>query len=65
MTNRVVVERTYDRSPESVFDAWIDVDLLGRWFGCGPDTLWEIHEWNAVVGAGCGSACTWTRSLSR
>ncbi len=50
MTNRVVIERTYDRSPESVFNAWVDVDLLRLWFGCGPDTLWEIHEWDVVVG---------------
>lgn len=50
MTREVVIERRYDQGPGAVFNAWIDVDLLRQWFGCGPDTLWEIHEWEPVPG---------------
>lgn len=50
MSERVTIEQTYPHPPEVVFDAWIDVEVLARWFGCGPDTLWRIHRWDPVPG---------------
>ncbi len=50
MSERVTIERTYPHPPTAVFDAWTDVEILGRWFGCGVDTLWQIHEWDPVPG---------------
>ena len=31
------IERTYDRPPARVFDAWADASLKSRWFGGGTD----------------------------
>ena len=50
MTRTVTLERRYEQSPEQVFAAWTDVELLQTWFGCGPDMLWEIHLWEPHVG---------------
>ena len=50
MTETVVTERTYDATPEAVFSAWTEVELLSQWFGCAEDMLWKIHAWNPVVG---------------
>lgn len=46
----VVIERTYPVAPERVYEAWIDVDVLTRWWGCAVDTLWNVHEWNVEPG---------------
>ena len=49
-TETLTLERDYDAPPERVFDAWTRVDLLTQWFGCAPDTLWNVHVWDARVG---------------
>jgi uncharacterized protein YndB with AHSA1/START domain len=46
MTNNFRLEREYSAPPERVFAAWTDVDVLTRWFGCGDDMLWRVHEWD-------------------
>jgi uncharacterized protein YndB with AHSA1/START domain len=50
MPESLSIQRDYVAAPERVFEAWTRVDLLSRWFGCGPGMLWKIHEWNAQVG---------------
>lgn len=50
MSRTVTLERRYGSPPERVFEAWVDVDLLSQWFGCGPDTLWTIHRWEPHAG---------------
>lgn len=50
MTHTLELERHYDAPPERVFDAWIDVDLLTRWWGCAPDMLWTVHTWDPRPG---------------
>lgn len=52
MTERVVLERRLAHPPQRVFEAWTDVEVLRRWFGCGFDMLWDIHEWDVTVGGG-------------
>jgi len=49
-TDTLTFERHYRAPPARVFLAWTRVDLLTRWFGCSPDRLWKIHEWDARVG---------------
>lgn len=49
-TDSLVFERDYRAPPARVFLAWTRIDLLSRWFGCAPDRLWTIHEWDARVG---------------
>jgi uncharacterized protein YndB with AHSA1/START domain len=49
-TETLTLERDYGAPPERVFDAWTRVELLTRWFGCAPDTLWNVHVWDARVG---------------
>jgi uncharacterized protein YndB with AHSA1/START domain len=49
-TETLELEREYAAPPEQVCDAWRRIDLLGLWFGCAPDKLWTIHEWDARVG---------------
>ena len=49
-TETLTLERDYDSPPERVFELWTRVDLLTRWFGCAPDTLWEVHLWDVRVG---------------
>jgi uncharacterized protein YndB with AHSA1/START domain len=44
------MERDYAAPPERVFAAWTNVDLLRLWFGCAPETLWDVHVWDARVG---------------
>jgi uncharacterized protein YndB with AHSA1/START domain len=36
--------------PQQVYEAWTDVRLLSQWFGCGPDMLWAVHEWDVRPG---------------
>lgn len=49
-TETLDLEREYAAPPEQVCDAWTRVGLLGLWFGCAPDKLWTIHEWDVRVG---------------
>ena len=44
------IDRTYDATPEQVWQAWADVDRLQRWWGCAVDMLWTVHEWDFQVG---------------
>lgn len=50
MSEPVVLERHFAHTPKRVFEAWTEVEVLGRWFGCGADMLWDIHEWDIRVG---------------
>jgi uncharacterized protein YndB with AHSA1/START domain len=38
-TTALQLERRFDASPEAVFDAWTNPDVLRRWWAAGPD--WE------------------------
>jgi len=49
-TDTLVFERNYRAPPAKLFLAWTRTELLARWFGCGSDRLWKIHEWDARVG---------------
>jgi uncharacterized protein YndB with AHSA1/START domain len=49
-TETLTLERDYDASPERVFAAWTNVEVLGRWFGCATDMLWRVHAWDPRVG---------------
>jgi uncharacterized protein YndB with AHSA1/START domain len=50
MSESVSLHRDYPAPPERVFAAFTNVDLLSRWFGCGPDMLWTVHTWEPLVG---------------
>lgn len=52
MTDRFITEREYATRPEELFKAWTDVAILSRWFGCGNDMLWKVHEWDVREGGG-------------
>lgn len=49
-TRAVTLERSYPASPEQIWQAWTDPDVLSRWYGCDPGQLWAIHTWDAVPG---------------
>ena len=36
------LQKTIAGSPEDVFDAWLDIDILGRWFGPSDEMSVEI-----------------------
>lgn len=40
----------YAATPDRVFAAWTDVDVLSKWFGCDTDMLWSVHRWEPVAG---------------
>ncbi len=46
----VIISRTYLAAPAEVYQAWVDVDRLTKWWGCGPDMLWTVHIWDVRVG---------------
>jgi uncharacterized protein YndB with AHSA1/START domain len=50
MAEPVVLHRDYPVPPGRVYRAWTEVDLLRRWFGCGPGLLWTVHEWDVRIG---------------
>jgi uncharacterized protein YndB with AHSA1/START domain len=52
MSKQVVLERRFAHSPARVFEAWTEIEVLCRWFGCGVDMLWNVHEWDVRVGGG-------------
>ena len=45
-TRTVTIERIYAASAEQIWKAWTDTDVLSRWYGCRPDQLWTIHQWD-------------------
>jgi uncharacterized protein YndB with AHSA1/START domain len=49
-TQTVTLERDYPAPPARLFEAWTDVGILRRWFGCGPGMLWTVHEWDVHPG---------------
>ena len=44
------VERTYDASPEEVFDAWTNPEVLRRWWAVHPEGTTPIAEVDLRVG---------------
>ncbi|MBV9720103.1 MAG: SRPBCC domain-containing protein [Candidatus Eremiobacteraeota bacterium] len=50
MTERFIAQREFAVQPEALFAAWTEVSILSRWFGCGDDTLWTVHEWDVREG---------------
>ena len=50
MSETVSLHRDYPAPPERVFEAFTNVEILSRWFGCGPDMLWTVHTWEPRVG---------------
>ena len=50
MTETLRLRREYPIPPQQVHEAWTDVRLLSQWFGCGPDMLWTVHEWDVRPG---------------
>lgn len=52
MSLELRLEQRYPSRPETVFDAWADIDKVRRWFGCGPGRLWTVHVWDCRVGGG-------------
>jgi uncharacterized protein YndB with AHSA1/START domain len=44
------LERTYDASPEEVFDAWTNPAVLKRWWAPGPDWTAPLIEVDLRVG---------------
>ncbi len=49
-SDSVTLTRTYRASPEQIWKAWTDPDVLARWYGCAPDQHWTIHQWDVQVG---------------
>lgn len=50
MSEPVVIERSYEVAPLTLFEAWTDVETLTTWWGCGVDQLWKVHVWDPRVG---------------
>jgi uncharacterized protein YndB with AHSA1/START domain len=50
MAESLSLQRDYQAPPERVFEAWTDVELLRQRFGCGPEMLWNVHQWDVRVG---------------
>lgn len=50
MSESLTLQREYPYLADRVFEAWTDVRLLSQWFGCGPDMLWTVHEWDVRPG---------------
>jgi uncharacterized protein YndB with AHSA1/START domain len=50
VTETLRLRREYPIPPQQVYEAWTDAGLLSQWFGCGPDMLWTVHEWDVRPG---------------
>jgi uncharacterized protein YndB with AHSA1/START domain len=50
VTQTLTLRREYPVPPQQMYEAWTDVRLLSQWFGCGPDMLWTVHEWDVRPG---------------
>ncbi len=46
----ITLDRRYPATPEQVWRAWTNPQVLARWFGCAADMLWTIHEWDPTPG---------------
>ncbi len=46
----VRIERTFDASPEDVFDAWTSPEVMRRWLHCGADWKTPVAEVDLRVG---------------
>jgi uncharacterized protein YndB with AHSA1/START domain len=46
----VRIERTFDASPEDVFDAWTSPEVMRRWLHCGADWETPVAEVDLRVG---------------
>jgi len=44
------LERVFDAAPDRVFDAWVDPELLRRWWAAGPDWETPLAEADARPG---------------
>lgn len=49
---RVTIERHLAATPETVFDAWLDPEGVGRWLFATPDGVMEKVEIDPRVGGG-------------
>lgn len=52
MAATVTVERRFDASPETLFDAWLDPDRAGRWLFRTRDGALERCDIDARIGGG-------------
>ncbi len=50
MTETLTLQREYPVPAQQVYEAWTDVRLLSQWFGCAPDMLWTVHDWDVRPG---------------
>jgi uncharacterized protein YndB with AHSA1/START domain len=50
MRESIALERDYEVTPDRLFEAWTNVDVLRRWFGCSTEMLWTIHAWDVRPG---------------
>jgi uncharacterized protein YndB with AHSA1/START domain len=50
MSDSFTLSRDYAAAPERLFKAWTDLATLTRWFGCGDNMLWTVHEWDVRPG---------------
>jgi uncharacterized protein YndB with AHSA1/START domain len=46
------LERSFDASPEAVFDAWTNPEVLRRWWAAGRDWRTPVAEVDLRVGGG-------------
>lgn len=50
MSEVVRLVHEYAAPPERIWAAWTNVEILQKWFGCGPGMLWNVHEWDVRPG---------------
>lgn len=65
-TPNISITRTFDASPDNVFEAWTDPVQFGRWFGTESTTVEDVKidprvggEWSARMILGDGTEITW------
>jgi uncharacterized protein YndB with AHSA1/START domain len=51
-TDTVRIERTYDATPEAVFDAWTNPEVLRRWWKLSEADSVEVTDVDLRVGGG-------------
>ena len=62
----ISITRTFDASPDDVFEAWTNPAQFGRWFGTGSTTVENVKidlrvggEWSARIILGGGNEIEW------